>query len=359
MIAWTNYYRPQKFSELELVSVREQMLRYQKGANFPQVLLFTGPKGTGKTSTARILAATLNTPANLPTIQKAYLQPDPGSSLAPLADPEIEHEDIRQIIQGNSYAVVEIDAASHRGIDDVRALQEQVYVPPSLSPVLVYILDEVHMFTNEAFNALLKILEEPPRHAFFILATTEAHKIPATVISRCVRVNYTKATNSEQIANFHRILADQKLTADDKVLEEIATLADGSFRDGVKYLQTVAQTGSITSENVQKLLMGDITAHIQKLTTLMIKKDEQGLINFFASLRQNNVDENFFRQSLFSFLHQQLIDNIKNNPVSLNFKQTHFLLKQLLAARANSPIPYLDLELTLLEICEQAKNKQK
>ena len=356
MITWQTYYRPHHFGQLQLTDVRDQMTKLQHDVAFPKVLLFAGPKGTGKTSTSRIIAALLNTKANAESVQAAYLQSgNTTAALTPLVDPDTTDPEVVNILNGNSYAVVELDAASHRGIDDVRALQEQVYLPPTLSPVLVYILDEVHMFTPEAFNALLKILEEPPAHAFFILATTERHKIPATITSRCHIVNFRRATESELTAALKRIVDDQKLTADPAAIQELVTLADGSFRDAVKYLQTVSQQGDITLDHVRTLLVGTQDQQLTTLTTIILKKDNQQLIDFFADLRQLNVSEDFFLKNFATFLYHQLTANLQGQTTALTATQTKFLLDLLLRLPASNFIPYLNLELALLEVFGKSK----
>ncbi|MBQ6154329.1 DNA polymerase III subunit gamma/tau [bacterium] len=363
MKAWTTQYRPRKFADLQLTDVREQMLELQKNASFPQVLLFAGPKGTGKTSTARILAATLNAPANSKLVDEIYLQEDKADKKATgsLADPDWDDPAQRQILQGNSYAVVEIDAASHRGIDDVRALQEQAYLPPSMSKMLVYILDEVHMFTSEAFNALLKILEEPPRHAIFILATTEDYKIPATVKSRCRVVNFRQATTAEIQEVCERIAKAEKLQVEPEAVAEIARLSEGSFRDGVKMLQTVAGgEKKVTLERVHKLLVGGQQEQIEQLLQIVMTKDSQQLVDFFDKLRQQQTNESFWLKNLYHFLYEQLVANINGQKVQLNDKQARFLLSTLLATGENySPIAFLPVELQFLEIFEQAKKQKK
>ncbi len=358
MISWQTYYRPQKFSQLHLQQVSQQMQTLAQNGTLPQVLLFTGPKGTGKTSTARIIAAILNSKHNRKTIDYYYFQKQPTSTDYTFLDPDLQDPQIIQILNGNSYSVVEIDAASHRGIDDVRQLQEQVYLPPSLSQVTVYILDEVHMFTTEAFNALLKILEEPPAHAFFILATTEFHKIPATITSRCHLVNFTKATHAEIITALQNIIKQEKLKAEDEALNSIAELADGSFRDAVKLLQTIHHQGDITNQKVNELLIGNQNQQLHSLIQIILTKDQIKLIEFFAQLRQNNFDEKFFIKNLFQYLHQQLIANLKGEKnLTLTQAQATFLLQKMLSYQFNSQIPFLNLELIILEIICKKKKK--
>ena len=142
--------------------------------------------------------------------------------------------------KGSAVDVMEIDAASHRGIDDIRDLRERVNLTPAALPKKVYIIDEVHMLTTEAFNALLKTLEEPPAHVMFILATTEAHKVPETIVSRCVRINFTKATAAELMTSLARAAKGEGLKVDEEALVALAEGLDGSFREGHKLLEQLA-----------------------------------------------------------------------------------------------------------------------
>ena len=163
-------YRPQKISELDLVSAREMLDKVLKGESLPHAWLFSGPRGIGKTSAARILAKVVN--GN-----------DKGLNL------EIE--------MGNCPDVIEIDAASNRGIDEIRELRDKIKLAPMRAKFKVYIVDEVHMLTTEAANALLKTLEEPPAHAIFVLCTTDPEKLPETIISRCTRIQFKRPSLEE------------------------------------------------------------------------------------------------------------------------------------------------------------------
>ena len=192
---WHRYYRPQKIAELHLESVKKQLLPLLTAATFPQVLLFAGPKGTGKTSSARIIAALLNDPQNKAATDARFKAADKNPPH--FLEPDSNNPTLQEIFSGTSYLIQEIDAASNRGIDDIRMLKERVYIPPQFGSMSVYILDEAHMLTTEAWNALLKLLEEPPQHAVFIMATTEIHKIPDTVLSRASLVQFQTASNQE------------------------------------------------------------------------------------------------------------------------------------------------------------------
>src|SRR5579859_2130216 len=188
-MSWYRQYRPITLAGLHLVSVRETLQQLLGSGQFPHALLFAGPKGTGKTSAARIVGAILNDPANAEFVQSVFFGGKKKSkAVVNFQEPNSSDPIVQQIQRGTSYVVIELDAASHRGIDDIRQLKERVHLPPAEGLIALYILDEAHMLTTEAFNALLKLLEEPPPHAVFILATTELHKIPETIISRCAVV---------------------------------------------------------------------------------------------------------------------------------------------------------------------------
>ncbi|PTM56951.1 DNA polymerase III subunit gamma/tau [Desmospora activa] len=203
--------------------------------HFSHAYLFSGPRGTGKTSTAKIMAKAIN------------------CLNGPSPEPCNECEACRKITTGSLMDVVEIDAASNRGVDEIRDLRDKVKYAPSEVRYKVYIVDEVHMLTTEAFNALLKTLEEPPEHVVFILATTEPHKLPATIISRCQRFSFRRISLAAILQRLRMICEAQNVAAEDAALTVIAQAADGGMRDALSLLDQVmafADDGKISEEAV-------------------------------------------------------------------------------------------------------------
>ena len=213
-----------------------------KSGRISHAYLFTGPRGVGKTSAARILAHEIN---GLPYDDSQHLD------------------------------IIEIDAASNRRIDDIRDLRDKVHIAPGSAKYKVYIIDEVHMLTGESFNALLKTLEEPPEHAVFILATTEVHKLPATIISRTQRFNFHLIDTQKMIAHLRFIAKQEGFTADDDALALIAEYGEGSFRDSINLLDQLANIdgGIITVQGVEKSLGLASQKAIESLVGTLLKKD--------------------------------------------------------------------------------------
>jgi len=210
-------YRPSKISELDLVDVVEKLKGFLEAKDIPQSFLFSGPKGAGKTSAARILARAINC----------------GDRKD--GEPCDKCDSCKEILEGRAMDIIEMDAASNRGIEDVRSLKEKAYLMPSKLKYKVFIIDEVHMLTRDAFNALLKLIEEPPKHTIFILCTTDAEKIPDTVMSRLVRVDFRRGGKKELRNSLQKIISGEKIDIDEETIDFILDRSDGSFRNLQKH----------------------------------------------------------------------------------------------------------------------------
>jgi len=222
-------FRPQTFEDVAGQEHVVKTLRNSIGqGRVAHAFLFSGPRGVGKTSVARILAKSLN------------------CEKGPTATPCNVCSNCREITNGSSLDVREIDGASNRGIDEIRELRENVKFAPAAAKYKIYIIDEVHMLTREAFNALLKTLEEPPSHVIFIFATTESHKVPATIISRCQCYDFRRISLKEIAANLGRVAAAEGIKISPSALLWIAEAGDGSMRDAQSIFDQVISYAGMT-----------------------------------------------------------------------------------------------------------------
>ncbi|MCR4282283.1 MAG: DNA polymerase III subunit gamma/tau, partial [Bauldia sp.] len=237
-------YRPQSFADLigQEPMVRTLTNAFRTG-RIAQAYMLTGVRGVGKTTTARILARALNYSV-------------PGKVDAPTIDMDELGDHCAAIMEGRHVDVIEMDAASHTGIDDIREIIEAVRYKPAIARHKVYIIDEVHMLSNAAFNGLLKTLEEPPEHVKFVFATTEVRKVPVTVLSRCQRFDLRRIEAGRLVALMRDITAKENVQVDDAALTMIARAAEGSARDALSLLdQAIAHaSGPVAAEEVRQML---------------------------------------------------------------------------------------------------------
>src|SRR5713226_2118493 len=268
-------WRSQTFDDLV---GQEPIIRTLKNAlksdNVKHAYLFTGPRGTGKTSTARLLAKTVN-----------CSNPKDG-------EPCNECQQCREITAGNSFNVIEIDAASNRGIDNIRDLREKVMVPPSTGKYKVYVLDEAHMLTTEAFNALLKTLEEPPDYIIFVLATTDVHKMLPTVLSRCQRFDFKRLTTRHIVEHLNFVAGQEHIKIERTAAELIARAAAGGMRDALSLLdQAIAYSGNeISLAQVQAMLGVADPRAVQKLVSHVAQLDSAGVLHLIHELSEAGAD---------------------------------------------------------------------
>ncbi len=292
-------YRPKTIAELDLDFVREQLGKILSSNNFPHAFLFSGPKGLGKTSAARILAKTINCKARglwqvADSKKKKAVSRKPRAKRPPATcqvEPCNKCEVCQSINKGTALDILEIDAASNRGIDDIRNLKEGIKLAPNSLTYKVYVIDEVHMLTTEAFNALLKTLEEPPPHVVFVLATTEPHKLPETIISRCMHIRFQKATVKQIERSLQRIVRGEKLKIDKPSLELIARHSNSSFRDAAKILEQLSYEGKkIDLEKVETLVKQSGEFNLLKWTEFLLKKDVEGCFKMLGEAVEKGVD---------------------------------------------------------------------
>jgi DNA polymerase-3 subunit gamma/tau len=253
--------------------------------------LFSGARGTGKTTTARILAKAINCSSPKDT------------------NPDNECEICKEITAGRSLDVIEIDGASNRGVEEIRNLRESVRYTPTRGKFKVYIIDEVHMLTKEAFNALLKTLEEPPEHVIFIFATTEVHKIPMTILSRCQRFDFRRISIEEIIGNLRSISQEEKVTIDEEALMIVAKKADGALRDAQSIFDQIrAFCGNeITGADVLKVLNAVDRELYFRVTDLIKTQDVRGGLELVEEIVKSGYDIREFLGGLSEHLRNLLV----------------------------------------------------
>ncbi len=291
-------WRPMKFEDVVGQSHVTVTLRNAiASGRLAHAYLFSGPRGVGKTTTARLLAKAVN-----------CLHPKDSN-------PDNECESCVEINEGKSFNVQEIDGASNRSIDDIRNLREAVRYAPAKGNYKVYIIDEVHMLTKEAFNALLKSLEEPPSHVLFIFATTEIHKVPATIQSRCQRFDFRRIATSEIMANLKEIAKAEKLQLDDEALMLIAKKGDGSLRDAQSMFdQVIALCGTVVSHQqiLEALNLVDEELFF-RVTDLIKAKDAAGGLKLVEDLMNRGYDIKDFLSGLTEHFRNILIAKTTNS----------------------------------------------
>lgn len=360
-------YRPQTIDQLDNETVRATLSSVLSAPEIPHAFLFTGSKGLGKTSAARIIAKALNCErlgsSKLASSSKNELNPKHADQLNADIEPCNECEMCRSITSGTNLDVLEIDAASNRGIDEIRDLRDKVRLAPVSADKKVYIIDEVHMLTTEAFNALLKTLEEPPSHVVFILATTEPQKIPDTILSRCLHIWFHKATDRELVRSFKRIVKGEGLVADDEALLAIAKLSDGGFRDGVKILEELsllATDKKITRELVEKKYqITSIHSQVTKMLIMLTKKDAKECFALIATLTEQGVDMSYFITQLIEGLHEVLLAKVgvrESSEINIQSLELPFedlqilfsLLREAISQMKQTVISELPLELAIV-----------
>ena len=356
-------WRPQRFEDVVgqraiVAALKNQVASGRVGHAY----LFTGVRGTGKTTCAKIFAKAVN-----------CLNPQGG-------DPCCQCAVCRGIDGGSILDVVEMDAASNNGVDDIRDLRDETAYTPSSCTYKVYIIDEVHMLSTAAFNALLKTLEEPPAHVIFILATTEIQKVPATIRSRCQRYDFTRISPEDIAGRVAQVAAAEQLSLTDKAAALIARLADGALRDALSILDTCAGVTADIDENVVRRMAGVTDrSYLFRISQAVSARDAAGALAELAALRQQSVDVKRLTEELIAHYRslmlaalpggQELLNGVSPDEEALYLEQGPALgrreavrairaLGVALEHMARGSDQRIELELALFSLTEPAQTQQ-
>lgn len=356
-------FRPKDFTRVVGQAHIVEILKNQiRTGNLGHAYLFSGIRGTGKTSCAKIFARAVN-----------CLNPIDGN-------PCNECENCKMILEDKALEVVEMDAASNRRIDDIRELKEKVIYPPQIVKYKVYIIDEAHMITNEGFNALLKILEEPPKHLIFILATTEIDKLPDTIISRCQRFEFKRINNSDIVENINYVLNNLNVEIEEDGINLISELSSGAMRDALSLLDQVVATGKekITIEDINECLGLVNLNMLFELSKSILNSSKNETIETFRNLVKNGkTPHNIIIDLIKHFRNIILVKNIKKELTTLNdveykrylehsnkfeMNELIFILENLLDVEdkmKKSDMQNALAELLIIKICSFKKKKSE
>ncbi|HTM69148.1 MAG TPA: DNA polymerase III subunit gamma/tau [Candidatus Binatia bacterium] len=302
-------YRPQAWSEVAGQNHVKVTLAFEIATGkIAHAYLFSGPRGVGKTTAARIFSRAVN------CLERKDRSPQDGDAGEPCG----KCEACLSILEGRSLDVIEIDAASHRGIDAVREnIIENARFSPARLAKKVFIIDEVHMLTTEAFNALLKTLEEPPAHVVFILATTELHKVPQTILSRCQRFDFRKIPFTDLIERLHALAEREKVKVDRRTLEEIARQSDGSLRDAEGLLGKVLTMGDgkrVTYDEALVVLPRSDAEALASFVDALLHKDARSAILTVGDCLEGGVDLDQFANDAVELLRKTMLTGMSGNP---------------------------------------------
>jgi DNA polymerase-3 subunit gamma/tau len=337
-------YRPQSFAEIiGQDHVVKTLTNSISSKNISHAYLFSGPRGSGKTSIARLFAKAVNC-ADLSS-----------------AEPCNKCDSCLEISAGKSMDLVEIDAASHTGVDDVRELIDGIKFAPIKSKYKIFIIDECHQLSKSAVNALLKTLEEPPAHAIFLLATTESQKMLPTIISRCQRFDFKRLHVAEIVKKLEFIAKKENVKFEPSALSLIALNSRGSFRDAETLLDQCisfsGKNGSIKTEEIKELLGIVEVEQISKFVEFLLQKNAKEAILYLNTMADSGVDLQEFAKTLVFYLRQSLL--LKINPNFLNLQNSGLSEKEVEKINLqNAGLSEKDIK-NLLEIFIEAENKMK
>lgn len=333
-------YRPNNFNELVgQNSIKDALINAIVKNKLSHAYIFTGPRGTGKTSMAKIFA-------------KALTCMDPIDGIC--CD-----KCVNCLSFNENPDIIEIDAASNNGVDEIREIRNNVKLVPTMSRYKIYIVDEVHMLSNSAWNAFLKTLEEPPSHVIFIFATTEINKVPVTVLSRCQRYDFHKISTKEIKEHLNSIALKENFQIEDAALNEIIKLSDGCLRDALSYLDQLAKV----SNNIDLQLVGNVFgivshSYLKKLLTSIYSNNIDEFLGVFDDIIGDGIDCNSLINDLIDYLLKDAVKNKKREQADFNFEFCYRLINDLFAIQKG--VKYIDnayknLEIVLLNYFETVK----